>query len=520
MTKAYNKNRFREIVSIGSKYGFRNGIGSPKDFRLLLEELGPTFIKIGQVLSTRADLLPEVYINELKNLQDNVSPSRFENIEKVLIKELGDYKSNFEFFKKTPIASASLSEVYKGRLNSGEEVIIKVQRPNVKEKMYADIAILKKLAPFINITSTKEVVDIREVIEELDSAIKKELNFLEEKENIKLFHKNNSKYKSITSPFVYEELCTEKVLVMDYIAGIKIDNVDLLVKEGYDLKDISEKLIYNYFQQVFDSGFFHADPHPGNILIHNNTIGYIDFGLMGSLNRSILQKLNDMLAAAVKKDTNLLTKSILSIGIEVGEVNFNRLHHDISIIYNKYIDESIHNFDIGLMLNEIIAICRENNISMPKDITLLGKGMLTIQGVLSNLNKDMSIMEIAIPFFKNKIIEEKIKDFDLFDLGVDLYNNLNSIFEMPLKVNRILDKSYEGDLELNLKLDNMDRSLDRISSLANRLILAIIIVGLLISSSLIVQIDSLVTIGTFGYSLAGILSILVVLSMFRSKKRK
>jgi len=518
MTKDYKADRFKEILSISAKYGFKNGFGSPRELRLLFEELGPSFIKIGQVLSTRPDLLPKDYRDELKHLQDNVSLDSSINLETELKENIGDLIEDFEYLDTSPLASASLSEVYRGRLITKEEVIIKVQRPFVKEKMLADLAILKRLSPFINLGPTRELLDMSEVVDELESAIKKELNFLEERDNIKRFHKNNSSSKFITPVLVYDRYSTEKIIVMDYIDGIKIDGISELKEDGYDLDDLSKKLVYNYFQQIFDDGFFHADPHPGNILIHDKTISYIDFGLMGSLSQAMRKKLNMLLEAAVKKDTHNLSKAILEIGIMTGDLDFNSFHADINRIYNEYIDESIYNFDIGLILNEIVEICRKNNIAMPKDITLLAKGMLTIQGVVTNLSKNISIMEVALPFFKDRILRNKLENLDFFDLALRGYENLDNLYNMPLKLNKILDSLDDGNLELNVKLTIMDKSINKLDRMMNRLASALIIVGILISSSLVLSLAKLKIIGGLGYSLASLLGVLLLISIYKSSK--
>lgn len=518
MNNKKNQNRFKEIVTTATRYGFSDGFGSPENLRLLLEELGASFVKIGQLLSTRADLLPKEYIDELRKLQDEVAPGTFSDIEKVIVEELGDIDDTFLEFDRTPLASASLAEVHRGKLKTGEDVVIKIQRPYIKEKILADLDIIKTLTPIINLSPTKEIVDMEDIVKELGLALEKELDFLEEKENIKRFKENNKDIKFITSPSVYDKYSTRRIIVMDYIAGIKIDDRNTLENQGYELEDISRKLTYNYFQQVFDHGFFHADPHPGNIMIHENTIGYIDFGLMGSFDASMLKKLNNLLNAVVLNDISQLTRALLSIGIQVGPIDRNNLNKDIEIIYNKYIDESIHNFDIGNILNEMIQVTKVNNIRMPKEITLLAKGMITIQGVLSSLDKNLSIMEVALPYFKNKLINDKFKNIDLFEIGLKFYNNLDSIYNLPIKINRTLDKALEGDLTLNLKLRTLDDSLKKIDRMVNKLIAAIVIAGILISSSLVVHSKSLRDFGSLGYILATFLGMILLVSIFKSDK--
>ncbi|MCF6466576.1 ABC1 kinase family protein [Clostridium sp. Cult2] len=525
MDNDYSKKRFREIISVALKHGFKNGIGEPKELRLFLEELGPSFVKIGQILSTRADIIPIEYINELQKLQDDVSPEEFIIMKEVIEFELkGSIDEVFMDFIKTPIASASLSEVYLAKLKTGERVVVKVQRPFVKEKMLSDIKILKKLAPFINFTTTGEVVDMKKVADELSTATKKELNFIEEMNNIIKFTENNLDVKFMTVPKVYAEYCTPKVLVMDYISGIKIDNTGKLKEKGYDIHDIATKITYNYFKQVFEDGFFHADPHPGNILIYENTISYIDFGLMGSLNSSLKKNLNDFLEGASTKDIDLMTKSILKIGIKKGPIDLNRLYRDIEILYSTYIDEAIHDYDIPQILEEVILVCKKNNINMPHNITLLIKGMITLQAVLAKIDRNITLMDIALPYFKNQIIKEKFKNLDFTEMAAFLYSSFKSTFQLSTKVIDIINTALEGRLKLNLELKNMEENFNEINKMVNRLIFAIIVAGLLVSSSLVInanvglKIYGISSIGIVGYLGAGVAGLLLLISIVKSGK--
>lgn len=525
MENNYTKLRFKEIVSVAIKHGFKNGIGNPKELKVALEELGPTFVKIGQILSTRPDIMPKEYIVELEKLQDSVKPEDFSVMKKIIETNLnGTISDVFLDFQAIPLASASLAEVYFARLKTGEEVVLKVQRPFVREKILADIHILKKLEPFIKFTTKNEVLDIKEVIEEIKVATERELNFLNEKENIKKFNLNNKDIKYIKNIIVYDEYCTSNMIVMEYISGIKIDDLSTLLTNGYDTKEITKKLTYNYFKQVFEDGFFHADPHPGNILIHNNQIGFIDFGLMGSLDSGIKKKFNSFLEGVATNNVELMTSSILSIGIKKGEIDVNKLYQDINLIYNTYIEESIYEYDLAQILEEVINICKKNNISMPKDIILLAKGILTLQGVLAKIDKELNIMDIAIPYFKNKMLEDKLEDFDLTLLGNKIISTGKASLELPLKLSQIIDRGLEGRLKLNLQFKNMDEKFNEVNKMVNRIIFSVIVAGLLISSSLVInanvglKIYGISAIGIIGYLGAGLAGILLLISILKSGK--
>ncbi len=525
MENNYTKSRFKEIISVAIKHGFKNGIGNPKELRIVLEELGPTFVKIGQILSTRSDIVPKEYILELEKLQDSVKPEDFNVMKEIIESNLKTSISDvFLDFQSTPLASASLAEVYLARLKTGEEVVLKVQRPFVREKILADINILRKLAPFIKFTTKNEVLDIKETIEEIKIATEKELDFLQEKENIKKFNLNNRDIKYIKNIVVYEKYCTSNMIVMEFLGGIKIDDISTLSVEGYDTKEIAKKLTYNYFKQVFEDGFFHADPHPGNILIHNNKIGFIDFGLMGSLDAGIKKKFNSFLEGIATSNIDLMTTSVLSIGIRKGNVDVTKLYQDINLLYNTYIEESIYKYDLAQILEEVIIICRNNNIVMPKDITLLAKGILTLQGVLTKIDKELNIMDIALPYFKNKIIEDKLKDYDLTLLGNKIFSAGKASLDLPLKLSQIIDRGLEGRLKLNLEFKNTDENFNEVNRMVNRIIFSVIVAGLLISSALVVnanvglKVYGISAIGIIGYLGAGLAGFLLLISILKSGK--
>lgn len=525
MKTNYMRNRLKEIIAVSIKHGLKNGISDPKAFRLALEELGPTFIKLGQILSTRPDMLPKPYIKELEKLQDDVTPEDFNVMKGEIEKELGTNLENiFLYFDEKPIASASLAEVYYGKLKSGEEVVVKVQRPFVKEKMMSDIAILKRLAPFIKFTTPGSLMDVEEAIEELSMAAEKELDFLNEVENITLFSKNNKDIKFIAIPKVYKTYCTKKIIVMDYLKGIKVDQVEKLKSEGYDLQDMAEKLIYSYIKQILEDGFFHADPHPGNLIIHNNKIGFIDFGLMGFLDSSLKNKFNEFIEAIAEEDYDKMTRIVLKIGIKKGPINIKVLRSDIENMYNQYIEQSLYDFDLPEMIEEIFHICKKNNIHMPKNITLLIKGLMTIQGVVIKLNKEITIMDIALPYVQNHFIKEKLSNINVLDGIKYIYTIVKSNLEVSTKLLDLIDQTINGRFKLNLQIKNMEKSINELNKMVNRLVFAIIVAALVVSSSLAMNVDiglkiyGISIVGLVGYLGAAIAGFWLLISILRSGK--
>jgi ubiquinone biosynthesis protein len=359
MNKKNHRERIKEIVSVFIKYGIKEGIktvNDPAQVRMALEELGPTFIKIGQILSTRPDILPESYIREFQKLQDDVKPESFDNVKAIVESQLGRKMEDvFSTFERKPTASASLAQVHCAVLKDGGRVAVKVLRPKVRESMLSDISILRRLAVFLKLAPQGHVMNPREVAEELMEAAKHELDFLYEAQNINKFHEYNMHIKYIKTPKVYDEYTTSDILVMEYIEGIKIAETSRLEEEGYELKDISAKLVANYIKQIFEDGFFHADPHPGNILITGNKIAFVDFGMMGCISKSIRGKFNTFLKGLAERNIDLITKTILKIGVKKGNVNIKKLHSDVEQIYNNYVEESFYNIELTEMLDEMFT---------------------------------------------------------------------------------------------------------------------------------------------------------------------
>ena len=525
MDDNYTKKRIKEVASTFIRHGFKKGVNNPKEFRLALEELGPTFVKIGQILSTRPDILPQEYINELNNLQNNVKPEKYETIKNIieedLKKPLGEI---FPYFEEKPIASASLAEVHLAKLHTGEEVVVKIQRPNAKESMMGDISILKKLTPVINFTSPGGVIDMKEVVDELSMATEMELDFLNEAENIKRFYENNKDVEFIICPKVYDEYTTNKILVMDYIDGIKIDRVDKLKEEGYDLSDLSTKLAYNYFKQIFEDGFFHADPHPGNLLIHDRKIGYLDFGLMGSLDENVQKRFNDLLIGIANRDVSEMTKSVLKFGLKRGPVDSKKLYDDIEQIYNRYIDESLYEFDLPQIINEVITACKENNIYMPKGITLMAKGLMTLQGVIANLDTELNIMDVAAPYVKNHLMENKLKSMNISKVTETLASSIMASLTLSTKVSELINHILNGRLKAELEFKKTEESINELNRMMNRLIFGLIVAALLVGSSIVInanvgpKVEGMSVFGLAGYLGAAVAGLLLLISIFRSGK--
>lgn len=519
MGRSQERKRIKKIVATFLKHGFND----PAEVRGALEELGPTFVKIGQILSTRPDIIPESYILEFQKLQDDVKPEPFDAIKGIIEHELnGSIDELFLEFDDKPMASASIAQVHTAMLKGGSRVVVKVQRPFVKQTMMEDLVLLKKASRILKFRSQMSVIDPVQVVEELEYTFKEEMDFLNEANNIKEFYENNKDIKYITCPQVFDQYTTSNLLVMEYIDGIKIDRVDELVDEGYDIDDIATKLTQNYLKQIFEDGFFHGDPHPGNILISDKKIAYIDFGMMGELSRTNRDKFNEFLYGVATRNMNLITQSVLKIGIKKGRVDTRKFYSDIEQIYNNYIDMSLYSINIPEMLDEVMKACRNNNIALPRDITMMVKGILTIEGVISKLSPDTDVMSIIAPYIKTQMSKDKDYRQEILDYFEALYNFNKSGLKMPKKLLELINGILAGKLKIQMEHVNLEKNINDLNKMANRVVFGMIVSSLVIGSSIVInanagpKIYGMPAIGLIGYLGAAVMGIWLLISIIRS----
>ncbi len=513
--------RRKEILAVLMKYGIKEGMTTsdlPLRFRLALEELGPTFIKIGQILSTRPDLLPSAYIEELKKLQDNAIPEPFSSIQQLLEEEFPQgINQVFTTFEKAPLACASLSEVHRATLKDGTFVVVKIQRPKIRDKMERDIELLKRVFRLIKWTPLDTPFDPVEILDEIWISTRKELDFLQEAENLKRFYEYHKDSKKVTCPKVWEEYSSSKILVMEQIEGIKIGDTLALKEQGYDVEKIGEDFIQDYLKQIFEDGFFHADPHPGNVLIHDGTIVYLDFGMMGELSSDLQSRFNQFLYAVSIKDVHAMMISITKIGIIRGKLNKNQLYQDVEDMYDTYIDQSLANIQIPALMEEVMNICKKNNIRIPRNLTMLLRGLITIEGTLGQLAPTINTMDIIVPYVKKQMIKNHNIKEDFVQMAEDFYSVSKNSFKLPLRFLELLDQLLSGNFKVKMDHIYLEKAIQELSKMVNRLVFGIMIAAFLIGSSIVMNAE-LITIGFIGYITAGILGLWLMISILRSGK--
>ena len=370
--------RLKEMTAVLKKYKLTHGL-TPEKFRLILQELGPTYIKLGQIMSLHSDILPKEYCEELMKLCSDVEPMPFEQVEAVIDASFGySWKDVFASIDKKPLGAASIAQVHRATLKTGEQVVVKVQRKGIHEVMSKDMALLHKAVKLVPPISIKGIVDFDMVLDEMWAVAQEEMNFLLEASNIEEFAGNNRDVAFVATPKLYRKYTTSHVLVMEYIKGFNIDDKEGLLKDGYDLEEIGSKLIDNYIRQVIEDGFFHADPHPGNVKIRDGKIVWIDMGMMGRLSEHDKKELSNAVYGIAMNDIGMIEDAVLAIGDFKGEPDRAKLYKDIKIIMNKY--GSLIPTGYAMIIGGVVLgiIGRVWNISASLDIY----GYLAMAGII------------------------------------------------------------------------------------------------------------------------------------------
>lgn len=493
--------------------------------RQVLQELGPTYIKFGQLLSTRADILPPVYIKELRKLQDKAEHLSFSDMERVLIEELGDhYQEKFLKINKKPQATASIAQTHRAKLKDGSDVILKIQRPGIEKSIKTDLQILANLA---GLATEKGLFPpffkTDRLINEFKESLQKELDFKRELSNMNKFAANFGQNEFVIIPTVYEELSGKKLLVLEEIKGIKLSEIDELLNPDIDAAFIAEIGAKALMQQILLDGFFHADPHPGNIfIVDRNKLAYIDFGLMGQLTAEDRDRMGILFVAVLKKDIDIVVDILIDIGDLDPNLNIRKFKLEIQDWFNRYYGAGLAEIDFLGIIDDLERLLYNLKIRMPEEFFLLFRAIAVSQGVAYKLDPNFNIIEVANDF----LIELLINRFQPKKLFSRLLNKLwdyrHATKDIPGRVSKIINKVISDDLTINFKHKNLEGLSNQLDIVSNRLSISMIISALIIGSSMIIQTDmkpvlfGIPLLGFLGYSVAGIMGLFLVISIFKS----
>ena len=524
MSEREDRSRLSEIMQILRRYRITKGI-TPVKVREILEELGPTYVKLGQILSIRTDLISSEYCKELQKLRSQVSPMPYDEVRAVLYEAYKkDPEDVFASIVKTPIGSASIAQVHEAFLKSGEHVVLKVQRRGIYGTMERDVAMMQRMLRFVP-PALKGLVDLERVISEFWSAAKEEMDFLREAANMETFSKNNENVVFVASPKLYSELTTAQVLVMEYIDGYSVSDTHTLEQEGYDLVEIGEKLADNYVRQIMQDGFFHADPHPGNLRIRGGKIVWLDMGMMGRLTPRDKSLIAKAVKAIARGNNSELVDVILALGIFHGKPNRIRLYTDIEVLMTRYGTLDIGSIDIAALLTELIEIMSANELAMPAQLTLLARGMTTIEGVIADLSPQVNIVEVAsgrisASFWENVNWKEELKNE-----GSQLYRSINRAMDIPVLMADLLQSYRNNETRIKLDLHATEDLSQMLEKLVSKMVMGLVIAALLLASSILCttqmqpHLFGIPALGFLGYIMALGLAGYLVWEHFKNKNK-
>ncbi len=542
--------RFQQIAQILARHGFgelldllgaapvfplaralrrRPSLGPPQRLRMALEELGPTFVKLGQVLSTRPDLLPPAYIAELARLQDTVPPEPWEPVRAQLEAELGaPVEEVFATLDPEPIAAASLAQVHAATLPDGAEVVVKVQRPNIEATINVDLDILADVARLLQTrTPLGELYDLPGIVEEFAATLRAELDFYREGHNADRFRANFADEPYLYIPKVYWEYTTRRVLVMERIRGIKIDDIAALDAAGYDRYRIGLHAARMVIKEVLEDGFFHADPHPGNFFVMpGEVIGAMDFGMVGYLSRRTRTDLVRLYVAAIQLDEEAVVDQLIRMGVVGGAVDRMGLQHDIGRLLRKYAGLPLKAIRARDMVEEAMPIAFRHHLRLPSELWLLGKTLAMMEGVGLKLVPDFDMFAVSRPYVQRFMREMASPRAWMPSLIRGMGDWAQLLDMLPRTGMQLLTRAERGELEVSLRHQELGRALVYLDRLANRLALSILLAALIVGLALLVPAFHLAERGglitalvILGFALASLLGLWLVVSILRSGRR-
>ena len=567
--------RLRRIMRIMREYHFLSNFyhqKNPEEVCQALEELGPTFIKMGQILSTRSDLVSPEYIKAFRKLQDDVPADDFASVKTTFETETGKRISEvFKSFDEKAFASASIGQVHHAELKDGTPVVVKIQHPDVTKLVDTDLALLKRAVELLKYVPTGiTVVDPVKIFNALSSSLKSEIDTIQEAKNGIEFYRLNNGQSIIRVPKVYFEYCAPKILVNEFMPGKSIKH---LANEPLDKEDpkrakaqqairheIAQALVKNFLKQVFVDHFFQADPHPGNILIHKLTksesqddqfevskkvekqvgntnfsyqkevalppyrVIWIDFGMMGRISPSTADGIAKIVLAINSQDIHEIGQSIIPMCEQVGPLDEQKFYRDLGRFLRPYLNAGLADINFTKMLYQIIQLCQNNNLQIDSQVTMLVRAFGILETIIAKLDPSLSMLEVARPFGQQYLKQHFNFRTQLDNSLWSSYRAVKAITQMPGKLNTFFDAVSGGDARINFHYSDQDQLLKWVSRIVNRIIVAIILAAIIVGSSLLVEGSAdhphIYRLGVLGYSLAIIIIVAMAISELLQRYRK
>ena len=529
--------RFDEIIKVFRKYDFDKVLGQttrnkispfrseeenkellkedfPERLRLMLQELGTTFIKFGQLLSSRPDWVGEKISEELSQLHDDNPPISFEEIKVIIESELGgNIEDIFAEFSKEALATASIAQVHEAKLPTGEKVAVKVQKTNVQEIVETDLAIMRFIANESERFDTSfKHLNLPAIVHEFDRSIQKEMDFDNELMNIRHMNDNFKYNDKIIVPVTYQDYSTEKVLTMEYVEGVKLSEVIVGDDPKYNKILIADRIVRSYFQQIFVDGFFHADPHPGNIFItDDNAVCFIDFGMMGVLDEEFRQNLAELMIHFSDRNIDGLINQLIRMDILNEKTDINILKTDLNDLFAKYYGVELSRFN-GI-IEDLLFLMQKYDVKLPNEFVLMARGLSMVENLGLRLDPNIDVVAILKPFAR-KLMVQRYNPFKMANNAKNSFFTFEHVLRsLPSLISKTIYKIEEGEVTVNIEVKH-------ISEIANQLSLAIIIAALLVGSSLVMLVDvgprfyGMPVLGFVGFTISLALGVFTVLRYF------
>lgn len=519
--------RLKEIVAVLRDRELLQGV-TPVKVRQVLEDLGPTFVKLGQIISMRPDFLPNEYQAELTRLQSEVKPMDFSVVKEIVQREYNQsWDGIFASIDEHAMGSASIAQVHRASLLNGDRVVIKVQRPGIYEVMAKDIALLKKAISLLNLVRDSEgVVNLESIVDEMWEIAKQEMDFLLEADHIEEFAHLNKDDENILCPKVNRQLTTQRILVMECMDGIPLDDGEGLQAACVDMERIGRRLGINYVKQMIDDGFFHADPHPGNIWVKDGRIIWLDLGMMGRLSVRDRNSFRHAIMALVTNDVYGMKEAVLALGMPRGKVDHIQLYDDVAALMAQYGDLDFEHLKAGEVARKILMVLKSNNIAIPHGFSMFARGVMIMEGVMTRCCPQVNFSEI----FAKGLRVSMEKDFswlaELNKFKRDSYMLMKKSMQLPERISDILKMTLSGQTKVNLDLTGSQEPLQKLDSMINKMIMAIISAALLLGSSTICttqmepKIMEIPLLGVLGYLAAMVLCSKLLWSIIKTDRRK
>jgi ubiquinone biosynthesis protein len=551
-----NISRIRHIVNVFLKHGFGQFIDQlnlhrfiplrkrfkvfsrwegierhtiPERLRMAFSELGPSFIKLAQILSSRPDLITVEYADEFKKLQDKVPPFPSDQAIEIIESEFNiTMKEIFSDFEVASVAAASIAQVHNATLKSGEKVIVKVQRPEIRETIETDIVILGAIARLLlKYIPESNLFDPEGIVDEFARSVRKELDFVMEAKNAQRFHRNFHDSSDVYIPQIFSELLSSKVIVMERLEGVRVDDLEGIEALGIDRQEVAKKGVNAYFKMIFEDGFFHADPHAGNIFVmHDGKVGIMDFGIVGWMSPELMETMASAFLAIINKDFDKLVDIYIDLGLVTDEVDLEvfkkEFKADLVYLMEPLYDLSISEVNFPEYLEALTHLVIKHGLKVPSDLLLMNRTILIVDNIGRQLDPGFNLISAAEPYAA-VLVKKRMSPQRMFDKSKD---NLTEIGELlldtPKQVNRLLRKSLRDEISFKIDPIGMDKLIRDIDRSSNRLAFSVVVAAIIVGSSMLMQSDiggkifGMPTVGAIGFLVAIILGLRLLISIIRS----